>query len=125
MESVNPAVERMFGYTASEMIGQNIKMLMPSPYREEHDSYVARYLRTGEKRIIGIGREVQARHKDGSIVSVHLSVGEFRVGASVLFRGVHHDLSARKALEREVLEAATMASNVASARSCTTVSVKS
>ena len=68
IQSVNPATERMFGYTAAEMIGQNVKMLMPSPYREEHnDRYMARYLQTGEKHIIGISREVEARRKDGSI----------------------------------------------------------
>ena len=59
IQSVNATAERMFGYAAAEMIGQNVKMLMPAPYREEHDRYLARYLQTGEKHIIGIGREVE------------------------------------------------------------------
>jgi two-component system CheB/CheR fusion protein len=108
IDSVNPAAEQMFGYSATEMIGQNVKMLMPSPYREEHEGYLARYLRTGEKRIIGIGREVQGRRKDGSTFPVDLTVSEFHDRTKRLFSGVLRDLSARKALEREVLEVATM-----------------
>jgi two-component system CheB/CheR fusion protein len=106
--SVNPAAERMFGYTAAEMLGQNVKMLMPSPYREEHDEYLGRYLRTGEKHIIGIGREVRGRRKDGSTFPVDLSVSEYQDRTQRFFSGVLRDLSVRKALEREVLEAATM-----------------
>jgi two-component system CheB/CheR fusion protein len=106
--SVNPAAERMFGYPAAEMIGQNVGMLMPPPYREEHDGYLARYLRTGEKRIIGIGREVRGRRKDGSTFPVDLSVSEWHDRIARQFSGVLRDLSARKALEREVLEVATM-----------------
>jgi PAS domain S-box-containing protein len=108
IHSVNRAAVHMFGYTAGEMIGQNIKMLMPSPYREEHDDYLARYVRTGEKRIIGIGREIQGRRKDGSTFPLNLAVSEFHDGAQRMFCGVHHDLSARKVLEREVLEAARL-----------------
>ena len=66
VQSVNAAVEDIFGYSADELIGHNIKKLMPSPYREEHDGHIERYLRTGEARIIGIGREVEGRRKDGS-----------------------------------------------------------
>src|SRR5262249_49720867 len=68
MQTVNPTAERLFGYAADEMIGQNVTMLMSSPFQEEHDIYLARYLRTGEPHIIGRGREVQARHKDGTII---------------------------------------------------------
>ena len=107
ISSVNPAAERMFGYLAAEMIGQNVKMLMPSPHHEEHDGYLARYLQTGEKHIIGIGREVQGRRKDGSTFPVDLSVSEFHDRTQRLFSGVLRDLSARKALEREVLEVAS------------------
>ena len=63
IESINPATERMFGYTRDELVGHNVSILMPVPHREEHDRYIARYLRTGEARIIGIGREVEARRK--------------------------------------------------------------
>ena len=107
IDSVNPAAERMFGYSAAEMIRQNVKMLMPYPPREEHDGYLARYLRTGERRIIGIGREVQARRKDGSTFPIDLSVSEFHDRPRRFFSGILRDLSARKALEQEVLEVAT------------------
>jgi PAS domain S-box-containing protein len=108
IDSVNPAAERMFGYTVGEMIGRNVKMLMPSPYREEHDGYLARYLQTGEKRIINIGREVQARRKDGFTFPVDLAVSEFQDQNQRLFTGMLRDISSRKQLEREVLEIATM-----------------
>jgi PAS domain S-box-containing protein len=108
LESANPATEKLFGYRADELIGQNVTMLMPSPYHEEHDRYLARYLETGEKRIIGIGREAQGRRKDGSFFPVELAVSEFQVQGRRLFTGVIRDISARKQLEREVLEVATL-----------------
>jgi two-component system, chemotaxis family, CheB/CheR fusion protein len=106
--SANPATEKMFGYSAAELIGKNVKVLMPAPYRDEHDGYLARYLRTGEKHIIGIGREVQGRRKDGSSFPVDLAVSEFEDRGQRMFTGVLRDLSARKELEREVLEVATV-----------------
>jgi PAS domain S-box-containing protein len=106
MRSVNPATEKMFGYTAAEMVGQNVNMLMPSPYREEHDGYLTKYLETGEKRIIDISREVEARRKDGSVFPVELAVSE--IEHLQLFTGIHRDLTQRKQLEREVLEAASL-----------------
>jgi PAS domain S-box-containing protein len=108
VESVNPATEKLFGYRAEELIGHNIQILMPPPYREEHDRYLARYLQTGEKRIIGIGREVQGQRQDGSIFPLDLAVSEFRVQGRRLFMGAIRDISARKQLEREVLEVATL-----------------
>jgi len=106
IQSANPATERLFGYTAGEMRGQNVKMLMPSPYHEEHDGYLARYLQTGERRIIDIGRDVEARRKDGSVFQVGLAVSEIKhLG---LFTGILHDISKHKQLEREVVEIASL-----------------
>jgi len=99
--SVNPATERMFGYGAAEMIGQNVSLLMPSPYREEHDRYLENYHRTGQARIIGIGREVQARRKDGSVFPIDLTVSE--VDHLQMFVGVIRDITERKRLQAEVL----------------------
>jgi PAS domain S-box-containing protein len=108
IDSVNPAAEKMFGYCAHELIGHNVKMLMPSPYCEEHDGYLERYLQTGKKRIIGIGREVRGRRKDGFTFPLDLAVSEFHDQSRRMFTGMLRDISARKQLEREVLEIATM-----------------
>jgi PAS domain S-box-containing protein len=105
IQSVNPATEQLFGYAAAEMEGQNVSLLMPSPYCEEHDGFLRRYLETGEAHIIGIGREVQARRKDGSLFPVDLSVSE--VDRGQLFTGMIRDATARKNLEREVVEIAS------------------
>lgn len=102
--SVNPAAEKMFGYRAKELVGQNVSLLMPSPYREQHDSHIARYLHSGQAHIIGIGREVVGQRKDGSIFSMDLSVGEFRLASGKMFAGIMRDVSERKWLEKQVLE---------------------
>lgn len=102
IETFNPAAERLFGYREADVVGRNITMLMPSPYREEHDQYLARYLATGEAKIIGIGREVRALRRDGTIVPVHLSVGEMTVDGERKFTGIVHDLSERVALEERL-----------------------
>ena len=107
IQSANPASERMFGYTAAEMIGHNVALLMPSPYREEHDGYLRRYLQTGEKRIIGAGRELLARRKDGSVFPIHLVVSETE--ERKLFTGILRDMTEYKRLEREVVEVASKA----------------
>ena len=107
IQTINPATERIFGYTAAELIGQNVKMLMPSPYYEEHDGYLARYQRTGEKRIIGIGREVQARRKDGTVFAIDLAVSEVEPG--VLFTAILRDVSDRKIVEKALHESDRMA----------------
>ena len=101
IESVNSATERIFGYNGDELVGNNITMLMPSPYREKHDAYITRYLRTGEPRIIGIGREAEGLHKDGRRFPIDLAVSEVRVGGSRLFTGLVRDISARRRAEDE------------------------
>lgn len=104
--SINAAAVKMFGYSAQEMVGQNVKLLMPSPFREEHDRYLQNYLRTGVKRIIGIGREVRAKRKNGHTFPIDLAVDE--IGQSGVFLGILRDITERKRLEKEVLEIATL-----------------
>ncbi|MDQ0319513.1 PAS domain S-box-containing protein [Pararhizobium capsulatum DSM 1112] len=103
--SVNPACEAIFGYQAAEMLSQNVKMLMPQPYRREHDQYIANYNSTGYAKIIGIGREVQGRRKDGSTFPLDLSVAKVNLGHQTLYSGIVRDISDRKRYEREILEA--------------------
>ncbi|QDG52340.1 PAS domain S-box protein [Persicimonas caeni] len=102
IEQFNKAAEQIFGYRAEEVIGENVKILMPSPYREEHDGYIERYLRTGEARIIGIGREVEGQRKDGSVFPMELGVGEMNFGGETKFTGFVHDISDRRELEERV-----------------------
>ena len=90
--------ERLFGYTITAL-GHNVNMLMPSPYQEEHDTYLARYLATGRAKIIGIGREVQGLRKDGTTFPLHLSVGQITIEGERKFTGILHDLSARVQME--------------------------
>jgi len=92
----------LFGYSESELLGKNVSILMPSPYREEHDGYIERYMKSGEKRIIGIGREVQARRKDGTIFPMRLEVGEAIIGDHRLFTGFVHDLTRRRKTEEQM-----------------------
>ncbi len=106
IQAVNPATEKLFGYSEVELIGQNVNQLMPSPYREAHDGYLRHYLQTGEKRIIGIGREVSCRRKDGTFFPADLTISEMH-GDRRLFTGILHDLTRRKQLEREIVEIAT------------------
>jgi two-component system, LuxR family, sensor kinase FixL len=109
IEAFNPAAERLFGYTIAEVAGRNVDMLMPSPYHEEHDGYLARYLATGEAKIIGIGREVSGRHKDGTIFPLHLSVGQLTIGGQRKFTGILHDLRSRVAMEEQLREQTSLA----------------
>ncbi len=96
IEMVNPAAARMFGYSISALEGQNISMLMPEAHARMHDHYIQRYLQTGEKRIIGIGREVEGRRKDGSIFPIWLSVSEVCTQGHSLFTGVVRDITQEK-----------------------------
>jgi PAS domain S-box-containing protein len=106
IQSVNPATEQLFGHTSAEMLGQNVKMLMPSPDREQHDSYIKRFLTTGQARVIGSGREVIAQRADGSTFPADLSVS--KVSDLKLFTGILRDITRRKQLEREVVEIASL-----------------
>ena len=109
IESFNPGAERLFGYSQSEVRGRNVSLLMPAPYSEEHDGYLHRYLATGVARIIGVGREVTGRRRDGSVFPLHLSVGEVVLGGERKFTGILHDLTARVRIEEQLREGAAMA----------------
>ncbi|MDE2488591.1 MAG: PAS domain S-box protein [Alphaproteobacteria bacterium] len=104
MQSFSQAAQRLFGWRPEEVIGKNVSMLMPSPYREEHDGYLDRYLGTGERRIIGIGRVVVGERKDGSTFPMELAVGEARSGETRLFTGFVRDLTERQTTERRLQE---------------------
>jgi two-component system sensor kinase FixL len=104
VQSFSAAAERQFGYAPSEVLGKNIKMLMPSPYRENHDGYLDRYLRTGERRIIGIGRVVVGERKDGSTFPMELAVGEMRSSNQRFFTGFIRDLSEPQKTEARLQE---------------------
>lgn len=97
--------ENIFGYSSEEATGQNISLLMPSPHKERHDSYIAEYLATGQRKVIGIGREVFARKKNGDIFPIYLAVGEMRIGSRRFFTGVVHDNSIQKKIERDLVDA--------------------
>ena len=101
IESVNPATETLFGYAAAELIGQNVKLLMPEPYRGEHDSYIRQYRHTGQRKIIGSGREVRGRRKDGTVFPMHLSVSEYEIDGQRHFAGIVRDLTAHRRAEAE------------------------
>jgi two-component system, LuxR family, sensor kinase FixL len=104
IQSFSAAAERLFGHKPSAVIGKNVSMLMPSPYREQHDGYLERYLRTGERRIIGIGRVVVGERKDGSTFPMELSVGEMKSGKDRFFTGFIRDLSERQKTESRLQE---------------------
>jgi two-component system sensor kinase FixL len=104
IQSFSKAAERLFDYSAAEVVGKNVKILMPSPYRENHDGYLERYHRTGERRIIGIGRVVVGERKDGSTFPMELSIGEMHSGTSRFFTGFVRDLSERQLTEQRLHE---------------------
>lgn len=104
IQSFSAAAERLFGYSSAEVIGKNVKILMPSPYREQHDGYLERYLRTGERRIIGIGRVVVGERNDGSTFPMELAVGEMISGQERFFTGFIRDLTERQKSESRLQE---------------------
>lgn len=117
IQSFNPAAERIFGYEAAEVIGRNVTILMPSPDRERHDEYLARYLRTGERRIIGIGREVRGRRKDGTVFPLYIAIGETCLGERRTFTGILRDISAAKQAEQRMAAQHAVTRVLATARS--------
>jgi len=104
IESLSTTAERLFGYTLAEATGKNVSLLMPSPYREQHDSYLKRYLTTGERRIIGIGRIVVGQRKDGTTFPMHLTVGELRSAERHHFTGFIRDLTDQQLTETRLKE---------------------
>jgi PAS domain S-box-containing protein len=106
IESMNPAAERMFGWKRSELLGKNVSMLMPAPYREQHDGYLANYVHGGEAKIIGIGREVVGQRKDGTVFPMDLAVSEVRLAQRRLFTGFVRDITERKKAEDRLAELA-------------------
>jgi two-component system sensor kinase FixL len=109
IESFNPAAERLFGYRESEVVGQNVTMLMPAPYAQEHDTYLGNYLSSREAKIIGKGREVTGLRRDGSTFLMHLSVGEVMLAGEHKFTGIIHDLSDRVQMENRLREQTALA----------------
>ena len=102
--SMNPAAAKLFGFAPSEVIGQNVRMLMPEPDRSRHDTYISEYLRTGTPKIIGIGRQVEGKRKDGSIFPMELGVSVVATEGRRVFVGLIHDLSQRRQFERRLQE---------------------
>jgi len=104
VESLNPAAQKLFGYSLEEVIGRNISMLMPEPDKSGHDGYLDRYQHTGEKRIIGIGREVRGLRKDGTTFPFRLAVNEVKYDERIIYTGFIHDLSKEKEAENRLKE---------------------
>lgn len=107
VETINPAAQKLFGYTSEEVVGNNISMLMPEPDRTGHDSYIERYQHTREKRIIGKGREVKGLRKDGSTFPFRLAVSEVEYDDRIIYTGFIHDLSKEKEAEQRLMEYAS------------------
>lgn len=104
IETVNPATETIFGYASNELIGQNVSILMPEPDHSAHDGYLSNFKSTGKANIIGIGRDVEGRRKDGTVFPMYLSVGKSTAGDTVLYTGIIQDISQRKNAEKALLE---------------------
>lgn len=104
IQSANKATEKIFGYNSQELIGKNIKILMPEPYHSEHDGYLRNYKQSGQKKVIGVGREVRARRKDGTTFPAHLAVGEALINNELIFTGTVKDISGQKEAEKNLYD---------------------
>lgn len=107
IQSVNPATERIFGYRPEELLGHNVRLLMPEPHRSQHPHYIENYLKTGRAKMIGAAREVSAQRKDGTLFPIDLTVTEVKLPQGVTFKGIVRDISKRK--EAEALASKTLA----------------
>jgi PAS domain S-box-containing protein len=105
IQSVNPATERIFGYSRAELVGQNVRWLMPEPYRSQHDDYLRKYLKTGLAKTVGRVREMVAQRKDGTVFPIDLTVTEVKLPQGTLFKGIVRDISKRKEAEALVAQA--------------------
>ncbi len=105
VQSFNPSAERIFGYTSSEVIGKNVKLLMPNPYHDEHDKYLSNYMRTGSAQIIGTGREAEGIRKNGETFPLELAISELWMGDDRFFVGMVRDISVRKENEKSLFQA--------------------
>jgi len=111
VHSFNPAAEHIFGYAAADVIGRNVRMLMPEPYHGAHDGYLRNYLSTGDRKVIGIGREVTGQRRDGSTFPMDLAVSEMEIGGERKFTGIVRDITERKKVERMKNEFVSTASH--------------
>lgn len=117
IRSANAAVERVLGYAVNEIVGRNVSILMPEPNASAHDAYMERYLRTGEARVIGLGREVEGLHKNGQLIPLHLGVSEYSMKGGRRFVGALHDISERKRFVDELTQARADAEEASRAKS--------
>ena len=106
IELFNPGAERMFGYRSADILGENISILMPDPYRSEHDGYLERYLHTGETHVIGTAREVTAQRSNGDVFPMELRISEFELDGQAMFIGIMHDITERKATQEKIIHLA-------------------
>ena len=104
IDSFNRAAEIMFGYSAADLIGKNIRVLMPEPYAHQHDSYMQNYHKSGKAKIIGIGREVQGKKADGTVFPIELSVGEINPASERMYVGIIRDITTRVQAQQEAHE---------------------
>ena len=117
VETINPATERIFGYSAAEVIGHNIKMLMPGHHRSKHDGYLKRYNTTGEARVIGIGQVTEGQRKDGNVFPLEMTVSKMQLGDKQLYTGIVRDITDRKLAEESIITVMTLAQEANHAKS--------